>query len=1009
MANVPDSRLAMQDRHIGLAFVVILCCLLVAGNASAVDFPIPVYSARQAQASPRIDGQLDEPCWETATEASGFTYYQRPEQLADVQTSFRVTWDEAALYIGVLCEEPHADDLPSDSLARDDAAIFKRETVEIFIDPLHSHTHYYHLAVDSSASIYDCSGGALPKQWDGMTTAAVAVGKATWSVEAAVSWQSLGIEPRPGQVLGLNVCRDRKLGIGSRQYSHWSPVAGPPRGFHDPPYFGHLLLSPSERSLSLWEVTNTAQTGSNLSVRGNFSYSKSAFYAELSYRGIEPEGAWIDLQVIGPAGNKVTAKRIPLAENDRSDSASASITTFCPVDSVETGNYQLKAQLINQKGEVVEYDAQPISCISPPDWLGTDMGISEQVPPPFTPLVVKRDQQQIQVSCWGREQVFGSAPFLTAIKTGGVGLLSRPMQFVTEIGGRAVDWQPRLPQLVVDSPSQVVVRQQAVGQQLDAQTNVTIEYDGFIRVDWSIAAKVDVTIDKLQIALPIDARYAKYLYCWPGKQSGALDSSFVSDFKPIIWLGDEERGLCWVAESDENWSLADESKAVEILKGPEEVVVWLNLIDKPTVIKQGEYLDYSFGLQATPVKPMQPTCWDMRLERLWPYANEYAWLTKQINGQPYLEFAKQQGGHALLVMRWWDVFSYTLPIGHEQEFPKLVDGCHRYGLKVIPYIAGYLLSERAPEFTYFKDDMLVKPQQGKSIARLPGLDEQMAYRACKNSIWQDFVVATIARCIDEYDIDGIYLDGTAYPFACANRLHGCGYEKPDGTVAPTYSVFATRRLMKRLYTVVKQRKPEGLVDVHMSGCFNIPALAFATSYWKGEALLPTKYVPEAVSLDRFRTEFIGTNIGVPAEFLYYRTGNYNACTGISLLHDVPTRAQRVPEWTLLSSIWRVREEFGCKQAQFLPYWSNKDLVQVGPDGCYASLYRHPRNGVLAVIANLNREEARAQATLSLDKLGLPPVVSAHDALSLEPIEVADGVVTLQLPSQAWKLVWLKPK
>ncbi len=35
--------------------------------------------------------------------------------------------------------------------------------------------------------------------------------------------------------------------------------------------------------------------------------------------------------------------------------------------------------------------------------------------------------------------------------------------------------------------------------------------------------------------------------------------------------------------------------------------------------------------------------------------------------------------------------------------------------------------------------------------------------------------------MQEYDIDGVYLDGTSEPWGCRNAHHGCGYLKPDGT------------------------------------------------------------------------------------------------------------------------------------------------------------------------------------------------------------------------------------
>src|SRR5204863_2246201 len=134
----------------------------------------------------------------------------------------------------------------------------------------------------------------------------------------------------------------------------------------------------------------------------------------------------------------------------------------------------------------------------------------------------------------------------------------------------------------------------------------------------------------------------------------------------------------------------------------------------------------------------------------------------------------------------------------------------------------------------------------------------------------DRLAAGIADLMDEYNIDGVYLDGTQYPSTCSNRRHGCGYVLPDGSVAPTCPIWAVRNMMKRIYHIVRSRKADGQVNVHNSTCMTIPTLGWATSYWDGEQFreLPNNTsVSELLPLDAFRTEFMGHQWGVPAEFL----------------------------------------------------------------------------------------------------------------------------------------------
>ena len=84
-------------------------------------------------------------------------------------------------------------------------------------------------------------------------------------------------------------------------------------------------------------------------------------------------------------------------------------------------------------------------------------------------------------------------------------------------------------------------------------------------------------------------------------------------------------------------------------------------------------------------------------------------------------------------------------------------------------------------------------------------------KVCYKSIWQDLIADGIARAMEEFDLDGVYLDGVGDVVGCVNTHHGCGYVAPDGSVHPTYPVRATRKLLERIYRIVKSHQPDGQV------------------------------------------------------------------------------------------------------------------------------------------------------------------------------------------------------
>jgi hypothetical protein len=407
---------------------------------------------------------------------------------------------------------------------------------------------------------------------------------------------------------------------------------------------------------------------------------------------------------------------------------------------------------------------------------------------------------------------------------------------------------------------------------------------------------------------------------------------------------------------------------------------------------------------------MDRTYWDLRVHRQPPYGNEFSWPEKTIGGSPALDYYAENGARALIVWRWWNVFSYMLPVGHEEPFRKLVDAVHSAGLQLLPYTIGFLISEEAPEFAGWRQEFLRTPVSEFPIVtnRLPGLAGQTCYQTCPHGYWTDFAVAMVVRCMDEYGVDGVYLDTTVRPMPCNNGIHGCGYVRADGSRASTYPVFGVRELIKRLRAAVRARKADGLVDAHPYDCVNVPALAFADGMWIGEHLRSVPHKPDALPLDRFRAEFMGHNLGIPADLLYYKLRDYDASVAIALLHDVPVRSEKDADFDIIAGIYRTREAFDCAGARFIGYWETGDLVDVEPADCYASLWQHPENGALAVVSNLSRQDARVRVWLNSAALGLRAGVTAEDTRTRVAVPIVDGVFARDVPSQQWTLVWIRP-
>jgi hypothetical protein len=99
-----------------LCIAVFLGCTLPAGAQAE---PRSMRAVRASEA-PRLDGLLDEPCWQDALPAKGFICNSpRPGIPMPFETEVRIVYTDESLYIGVICYDPAPDSILTQLAGRD--------------------------------------------------------------------------------------------------------------------------------------------------------------------------------------------------------------------------------------------------------------------------------------------------------------------------------------------------------------------------------------------------------------------------------------------------------------------------------------------------------------------------------------------------------------------------------------------------------------------------------------------------------------------------------------------------------------------------------------------------------------------------------------------------------------------------------------------------------------------------------------------------------------------------
>jgi hypothetical protein len=214
------------------------------------------YTIRRANAPIKIDGQLDEPDWQSSMPVGDFQFpwWQAGRK---EQTVARLLWDDQNLYVSYRCEDAH---ISAENTERD-SPVYRDDCVELFTAPNPDQPlNYFNIEMNARGAFLDqhrTNGPGQPDMpdWNGegiriATTIDGTLNDDTdtdrsWTLEAAIPFANFrqvarNTPPRAGDVWHLNL--NRLGGKTNPQHSQWSPAKTERPNFHSPQFFGRVVF-----------------------------------------------------------------------------------------------------------------------------------------------------------------------------------------------------------------------------------------------------------------------------------------------------------------------------------------------------------------------------------------------------------------------------------------------------------------------------------------------------------------------------------------------------------------------------------------------------------------------------------------------------------------------------------------------------------------------------------------------------------------------------------------------
>lgn len=247
----------MQDAR----FVFAVWLLLVTGNLPGrlAGAPRPLeHDAGHIITIPKVvpapvSADLDHPPWTQAAVVTGFLLREEP-RLAAEQTWVHLGYDDAALLVAFRCEGRGETQLKRSASQPDDMT-WRDDSVELLLDPWHSHQRFIHFAVNSAGVVYDA--WERQREWRGQVEVQTASDDQGWTLAMRIPFAELRTgTPADGTVWAVNFCH-----TSSRpERSTWAPIRV---SYQTPEAFGHVVFGGTKVPLVRFRKVDDVTMGEN--------------------------------------------------------------------------------------------------------------------------------------------------------------------------------------------------------------------------------------------------------------------------------------------------------------------------------------------------------------------------------------------------------------------------------------------------------------------------------------------------------------------------------------------------------------------------------------------------------------------------------------------------------------------------------------------------------------------------------------------------------------------------
>lgn len=244
--------------------VLCLCLIFLGSNFMQAGLAAPVINAIETSTAPKLDGILDDVCWQNCEEYTGFVD-SKTGRLAYPQTSVRLCYDQKNIYVAIHALHPNPRSIKAAETKRN-GNFSSDDFVQVCIDSTHNHRSVSSFSTNAigtqSENIETTSSTKV--EWKGDWNTASKIISDGYNVEMAIPFTML-LYDRQQDTFGIYFIRNYDNG---QLASTWPDLSGRGDPIYAADWVGIHLPKNKPRPILMGYVLGTSGSGVSKTEQG---------------------------------------------------------------------------------------------------------------------------------------------------------------------------------------------------------------------------------------------------------------------------------------------------------------------------------------------------------------------------------------------------------------------------------------------------------------------------------------------------------------------------------------------------------------------------------------------------------------------------------------------------------------------------------------------------------------------------------------------------------------------